>query len=339
MGGVAHGIRRGRQAGRQDLRHDAAARRPAPHPFDTAAARQAFYRLAPGAVRIPAPVAHLKLYDMSGFLAQRHPFDVGGAGGFFPPFFDLLTRPPPVRLTETRARRPRPAPPSSRIGPPVSPVRQAPGEPVPPAQVRLPDEVPLRQGFYLQAGAGIDVVADATNRSNLIDIESEFDTGTQFNGAIGYALGNGFRFEGELGYRIAGLDSLTVTKAGNISGLSIGPFSADGDVSSLSLMANAAFDMRLDMPFIPYFLLGAGVALVTMDDVRLNSVKVADDSAWVMAFQVGAGAVIDINESWALDVALRAFFANDQDLKDAAGGSFDTEFESYSLTVGTRYRF
>ncbi len=90
------------------------------------------------------------------------------------------------------------------------------------------------------------------------------------------------------------MDRLTVTRVGNISGLSIGVFAADGDVSLFLLMANVLYDFDVGLPVTPFVMGGIGTVLVLMNDVKSLGVDIADDDAWVFAYQFGFGASYDM---------------------------------------------
>jgi opacity protein-like surface antigen len=209
-------------------------------------------------------------------------------------------------------------------------------QPVPagPQEFRGPTRQP---GYYTSVNVGFGFQEDATNSGSFIDLESNSDIGFGIAGAVGYGWPGGLRVEGELAYRQYGLDSLTITRIGNITGLSIGGFSADGDVSAFTLMANVAYDFELGLPFKPFLTGGVGTALIDVNDVKALGVDIADDSDWVGALQFGGGAVFAFRDRLSLVASYRYLVTTDPELKDSAGDSFDSEFASHNIQFGIRY--
>ena len=156
--------------------------------------------------------------------------------------------------------------------------------------------------------------------------------------ALGMRLPNRLRAEAEIAYRQYDVDSLTVTNAGDVSGLSTGTaVTVSGDVTALALMANGLYDFETDWLVTPFVMGGIGTAMVVANDVKSGTVKIADDGAWVFAYQFGAGVSYAFDKRWSLEASYRLFGTTDPELKDTAGDKFDTEFMSHSFLFGARY--
>ncbi len=266
-------------------------------------------------------------YDMTLFFNEPHPFDVA-------PTRMPQTAPPRVQIPLTPA-----APVSAATTPPtVAPrlMTAAQRQPVPagPQEFRTPTR---KTGYYISTNVGFGFQEDATHSSSFIDLESDSNIGFGFAGAVGYGWLGGLRVEGEIAYREYGLDSLTLTRIGNITGLSIGGFAAEGDVSAFTLMANVAYDFDLNLPFTPFLTGGLGTALIGVNDVKTLGVDVADDSDWVGALQFGGGVVFSFRDRWSLVASYRYLVTTDPELKDSAGDPFDSEFASHNIQFGIRY--
>ena len=195
-------------------------------------------------------------------------------------------------------------------------------------------------GWYVGLNIGPSFLEDATNSDTLVDIESASDTGYTLSGSLGRFWSNGFRAEAELAWRDYDLDSLTVTRIGNLTGLNIGSIAVDeGSVSSFSLMANGAYDFWNSTRFTPYLIGGLGPAYVSLNDVRALGVDIANDGAWVLAYQGGAGVAYALTDRFLVEAGYRYFATTDPRLEDSVGDPFDSEFASHSILFGGRYSF
>ena len=86
-------------------------------------------------------------------------------------------------------------------------------------------------GFYLNVGAGVNLLEDADNSITTVlgngEIKSEYDIGFGLTGAGGYKFTNGIRVEGEIGYRRNAFDQLSITNDGGL-GVALGVGSLNG---------------------------------------------------------------------------------------------------------------
>lgn len=156
--------------------------------------------------------------------------------------------------------------------------------------------------------------------------ETSFDMGFNIGVAGGYDFGPA-RVEGELTYRLNDIDEYSAP--------GFGTFSADGDVSALSLLANGFWDIPTGGPVTPYLGAGIGVAQVSMDDPSFP----IDDDDTVFAYQLAAGVAFDLTPTLALDLGYRYFATTDPEFTDDFGDSFETEYMSHNLNLGLRYQF
>lgn len=181
-------------------------------------------------------------------------------------------------------------------------------------------------GPYVSGQVGATFLQDADfSASGGLTGETSFDTGFNLGVAGGYDFGPA-RVEGEVAYRLNDVDEYQVN--------GLGTFAGDGDVSTLSLMANGFWDIETGSRVTPYLGAGIGVAQVSMDD---PSVPMDDDDT-VFAYQLAAGVAFDLNPSLALDLGYRYFATSDPEFDDAAG-TFETEYMSHNLSLGLRYTF
>jgi opacity protein-like surface antigen len=255
----------------------------------------------------PASADASKLYDMAPLLQQPYP---------------LTAAPPPAAVYPATPGRPQPQ---------AAPAAAA-------AAAPAADFVTRPSGWYLRGELGLVLPMTASN-SGQVNFESDTAVGFGVGGGGGFAWDNGIRVEGFLHYDRRSVDSVVVNSTGGISGLAAGSQSGDGDVSAFALLANAAYDFNTGTNWVPYVIGGAGYADVSMGDVKANGVKIADDSEWVPAFNVGAGIQYKLNKSWAADLGYRYLWTLDPELRDSSGNKFDSEYESHNFAAGIRYTF
>jgi len=311
----------------------------------------------------PVPVfATAKIYDMSPLIYEPHPFQ---------PVVPLRYRSPddgaPVSAGMPSAAAPQqaaapmatpapamaPAPPRASTGTPAAPpVRRASPAPARRGLALKRDDAPGdgtasppsylfgQPGHYYLSGAlGLAFLGEASNKGTVLDIDSDYQAGFTLGAAGGFRFRNGARGEVEIAYRRFGLDTLTVRRAGGITGLNIGTSDVSGSASALAFMANVAYGMDVRNQIVPHAMAGLGPALVSANDVESLGTKVADDSAWVMAFQIGVGATVPIDARWSVGGEYRWFWTTDPELTDAAGDPFDSEFSSHNFTLFARYTY
>jgi len=160
-------------------------------------------------------------------------------------------------------------------------------------------------------------------------IESSFDMGFNVGASGGFDFGPA-RVEGELTYRQNDYDELSD------AGFSI---AADGDVSALSLLVNGFWDIETGGPVTPYLGAGIGVAQVSINDLGILGISLADDDDTVFAYQFAAGAAFELNPNIALDLGYRYFATADPEFDDAEGTTFESEYASHNLNLGLRFMF
>ena len=307
----------------------------------------------------PAPaLATAKIYDMSPLIAQPHPWQ---------PVVPVAYRPQPSARLAIRAPAPRAA-----VAMP-SPARGRDAAPNPPRAVRQVQQsghilrqvgrlsaelrpqvaersaltpqrselfgVPAAGRYFMSGSIGFGFLSDATNSDATVDIESEHEIGFNVTGALGFRFQNGIRSELEIAYRQFGVDNLTLTRVGSLTGLAVGGFDAEGDASALAFMANIAYDFPAQLRIVPHVMAGVGPALVSLSGLRTLGVDVADDSDWVLAFQLGLGAGYPVTDRWLVGAEYRWFATTDPSFEDVAGDSFESEFSSHNFSLVARHTF
>lgn len=175
--------------------------------------------------------------------------------------------------------------------------------------------------MYISGNLGAVVVNDSDLQDEFGNSgELTYDTGFGLLAALGHSYGTGMRTEVELGYRFNDMDDL------NTSGLN---FDANGDVTSLSLMANAFYDFYVNGPITPFIGGGIGVANIEADADNSGS---EDDT--VFGYQLAAGGSFDMTESVKFDLQYRFFGTSDPEFD-----GLEAEYYSHNFFAGIRYMF
>lgn len=195
------------------------------------------------------------------------------------------------------------------------------------------------KGFYVAARFGLALQQDFTAADDNAEAEVSPDVfGFIGAGALGVNLGRGLRLEGEVSYSKSDLDKTDITGTGSFSGLSLDLDDVDGSVSTLSFMANGAFEFTNNSAFTPYVMGGLGGAIVSISDWKTGSVEIAeDDDDFVFAYQLGAGINLAIDERVSFDLEYRYFATTDPTFTDV-DADYDAEFSSHNVMLGMRYK-
>lgn len=210
--------------------------------------------------------------------------------------------------------------------------------PFPPAQQRPPQHqqmAPTLSPFYVKGGLGIGFASGGRNEGAGNDNTTEFDTGFQMTGAVGIDLRNSFRVEGEMLYSSNEAKSIIGTAAG--TALNTGTI--QGDVASLSFMANVAYDIPNQTRLTPFVFGGAGISGIFLNQIEAGNAQIYDDVDWVLSLQAGVGVNMAVDERLSLEAMYRYFEASNPEFNDSAGNPFESEFSSHYLSVGARYKF
>ncbi len=191
------------------------------------------------------------------------------------------------------------------------------------------------EGLYISGNIGPSILEDSeiqekeAGTTRLADFE--FDTGITGGVAIGYDFGDS-RIEAAVDYKYHELGKIkdyTVTGSGNL-----GDFRTRGDVTTLSFLANAYYDVTLEPPVTLYIGGGIGFATVEIDDIEVQGYPLIDESEddTVFAYQVGVGIGYDVNEKVTLELAYRFSATADLDFD----GTEVRDPNSHNIIAGIR---
>ena len=219
-----------------------------------------------------------------------------------------------------------------------------------------------RNGLYVAGMIGLGGLTDADFSGNFIptlparginpehDIPDEavlnFDYGVFGSGAVGYQY-RSWRFEAEGSWRNNDLKSTQIHNPDHNPDLDPGhenyepPFedmTIEGtSISTVSGMANAWYSFDLDEAVRPFIGAGIGVANLTAEAPELGKA-----SHTGLAWQAGGGFEFEALENTTVTLSLRYFRAMKPQFEwssDAGPRTLETEYHSFDVGIGLRYRF
>ncbi len=209
--------------------------------------------------------------------------------------------------------------------PPPAPSTYTP--PPPPVEAPAPVVKTEKTGPYISGAVGIGIPGSfKTDYSEYYEIQGEdppelvrildtengssfdMDNGLVLNGALGYNFGSA-RLEAAVGYQKHDIKD------------------EDEDISLLTVMANAYYDMDAGSGVKPYIMGGLGLAHVDM------SWTSSDED--VFAWQVGAGLGVEVAENTTLDLGYRYLKPSKFDTHYLGDG----KIECHNIMLGLRYQF
>jgi opacity protein-like surface antigen len=164
---------------------------------------------------------------------------------------------------------------------------------------------------YLGVRAGVVVTQDADADP---DIDVSFDAGYGIGVAAGYDFGPA-RLEIEAGYGESDIDKVTVNGS---------KIDSDGTLKVQTFMVNGFADFRTGGNLTPY--LGAGIGCANID--------LDDDDDTVLAGQLAAGVLIDVNPAVAVDLGYRFMITDDPEIDNS-----EYEVRQHTAMLGLQFRF
>jgi OOP family OmpA-OmpF porin len=195
-------------------------------------------------------------------------------------------------------------------------------------------------GWYSGVNLGLNFQNDqeSTGPNRVVDLN--FDTGGFFAGQLGYkfrgtSFGR-FRIEAELSYRQNDVDEIVFNGVERIG---------SGEEEVLTGLMNLFYDFNAKSKrFIPF--VGAGIGLANIDaDVAYSPNAFIDDDDTTFAYQFIAGAEYKLTKDLSLIGDARYFALDDPELTRFGGPApaafveLDSEYDSFSTTIGLRYNF
>lgn len=180
------------------------------------------------------------------------------------------------------------------------------------------------EGWYLGAGAGVNLLQDSDVGGVNAEIESEL--GGMGIIRFGYDYGNGWRTEIEGGYRQNNVDEIS-----NVNGT--------GKTRNLDGMINVLYEFETGTMFRPYVGVGLGASNVRFDNISPVGGSRIDDEDVVFAYQGIVGGNIEIDRALAVFVEYRFLGTDEPDFATDAGTEVEADNYNHSALVGLRYKW
>ncbi|MCY4593149.1 MAG: porin family protein [Alphaproteobacteria bacterium] len=205
------------------------------------------------------------------------------------------------------------------------------------------------EGFYASLG-GMYVLPSESNASDELDDwkltgKVPLENGPGFVAAIGYETRSGLRAEIEIGYRTSSWDKfedLHLTYDGEEVLSDDLEAEAEGDLTTMSMMANGIYAFDASWSVRPYIGVGVGFAKheVSVDDLIVTvdgaEYEFEDDSSddTVFAYQVMVGFAYPFSEQAEARLGYRYFATGEADFDGT-----EADYGSHNVEAGILFRF
>ena len=215
-------------------------------------------------------------------------------------------------------------------------------------------------GWYGAIDAGYHMIDDINAESSTTGANWNWEVNDVWAAfaRLGYRFNPNWRVELEGGYRSGDIGRVRAVSGTqglcNFTPATGGCFSPEGDIESVTLMANVIYDFGYEAWGIrPFVGLGAGVNRIDVDTVgalRANRLATfaADDTSTKFAAQAIAGLAWAISDRANIDLTYRYLTGDAKFASTTAGtgvgatsfGEWDGDYDqSHTVTLGLRYSF
>lgn len=190
-------------------------------------------------------------------------------------------------------------------------------------------------GLYVGAFLGGNALMSAEGSDSQGNFGLKFDPGLMGSAVLGwdFAPGNPAgegRIELEYSHRSNRLDKVTFDK-GSVPG--------GGSVTADSLMVNFYGVFHGDRSWAPYIGAGLGAARIATADLTVTGGSLSGDSAFVLAYQGGAGIDYALTNRLNLDLGYRFFSSTRPEFSEVNGPAFKMDYYNHSVVLGLRVGF
>jgi OmpA-OmpF porin, OOP family len=198
-----------------------------------------------------------------------------------------------------------------------------------------------REEFYAGFFGGYNHLTNSTTNyldittipPQAIDADEQFDGG--FVGSIffGYHIQEDWRLELELGYRRNTLDDILIKNTGVKNG-------EDGEVDCEYGLLSIYYDIVMDLPVVPYFGAGIGIAHVHYRNSHAgNTLTQIDDTQMVFAYQYVLGVSYPLSKKTSIFADYRYFGTGDPEFSDVVGTKLEFSYINHTGNIGFRFNF
>lgn len=176
-------------------------------------------------------------------------------------------------------------------------------------------------GFYVAANIGIPFVDDQEAVENGLE------------GSLSYSL-LAVHAAGAAGYKVS--DWLSLEMLGSYQYAEDEVAASNGDISVTALLANARLEIGGSERYVPYLSAGLGTARLALDLTSVSTSANFNDSDFVMAYQIGMGAIFPLDDRTSVDFAYKFFGTTDADM-ESGGTTISTGFSSHTFMLGLKH--
>jgi opacity protein-like surface antigen len=187
--------------------------------------------------------------------------------------------------------------------------------------------------WYVSVFAGASQVSDVDTDFYGSTYTVEFGSGFVAGLTFGKRVSDQMRVEGELSFSRSNAETYGFD--------AFGPYDASGDIDATYLLANVWYDIPTS-GFLNYYVGGGiGAARVNADTSFDGNVFGYGPGETKLAGQIGVGAIYDISETLALDIAYRYKYIGGVDFDDNDGSGIyeDGDVGTHSIQFGLAYSF
>jgi OOP family OmpA-OmpF porin len=190
-------------------------------------------------------------------------------------------------------------------------------------------------GPYVGAFLGGNALMTAKGSDDLGSFSLKFDPALQGSAVLGWdfepgnPVGEG-RVELEYTRRSNPLDQVKFVE---------GSFKGGGNVTADSLLLNFFGIYRDKSRWSPYVGVGIGTALIEASDLQVTGQPLSNDSAVVVAYQLGTGLDFALTDRLSLDLGYRFFGCIRPKFTEANGHKFEMDYYSHNVILGLRLGF
>jgi opacity protein-like surface antigen len=190
------------------------------------------------------------------------------------------------------------------------------------------------RGWYVKLQGGVSSMADTDFSGEKVlgsgSVDTSFDTGAAFGGAIGYGVTPTFDLEIDYTYRQNDISS------GKRAGRTV---LSGGDYASVAVMMNGIYRFEVDYAVKPYLGIGIGFLQEVDSDLEFaDGGKLEDLEDRGFAWQGLAGLAYPLTPHFEIFGEVRYISASNIDL-EKSGGSVSADYRTTSALAGLTYRF
>lgn len=185
------------------------------------------------------------------------------------------------------------------------------------------------KGRYFTGTLGFVSPMEQEANDHGVRAEFSYENATMVSGALGYAVGDGFRTEFEVGYANVEGDRIEVSNGTSSTSADF----SDYEASTLLTTVNVFYDIKTKGSVSPYVGGGLGIAQLSVDGFTAAGWTVYGGTDTKLAAFGETGLSLPVTESLDIVPAYRFLWIN------TANGDSDEDATAHILKLGARFAF